>query len=94
MDWPWGIQLLLACGLLFVLVGVLWPKLKSDESMREKGEVAPPLRATVLPMKPSQARYADQVHRAYRRLFNRWLKTPPRTELHTDDDEINRQRAA
>jgi hypothetical protein len=93
VDWTWGIQLLLACGLLFVLVGVLWPKLKTEEPARPQSETVRNLPATVLPLNKPQLRYAEQVDRAYRRLFGKWLQES-NTGTRTDDAEVERQKAA
>ena len=93
MDWSWGIQLLLACGLLFVLVGVLWPKLKPEDSVAPRPEPVPILPTRVLPSPKPHLRYAEQVHRSYKKLFGRWLRQPD-TASRANEPEINQRKAA
>jgi hypothetical protein len=93
MDWSWGTQLLLACGLLFVLVGVLWPKLRPEDAARQEVRSVPVLSASVLPLTKPQLRYAEQVRKSYKNLFGRWMtrSTPDSAAKRT---EANQRKAA
>jgi hypothetical protein len=94
MDWSWGVQLLFACGLLFVLVGVLWPKLKAEESGRATISSGQPSTPVVLPINVSQVGYAQRVRGSYRKLFGRWTRPSGPVDLPATEAKVNPQKAA
>jgi hypothetical protein len=94
MDWSWGVQLLFACGLLFVLVGVLWPKLKPEEPGRATISSGQPSTPMVLPINGSQVRYAERVRGSYRKLFGRWTRPSGPVDLPATEAKVNPQKAA
>lgn len=93
MNGSWGIQLLLACGLLSLLVGVLWPKLKPEEPSQREVPLAPSS-VTVLQVNPVQSRYREQVRRSYRNLFGRWLHKTTAADLSAPESEDSPRKAA
>ncbi len=95
MDWSWAIQLLIACGLLFILASILWPKL-SCEKRQGQPRIPPGPSATAIrrPASPNvRGPYAEQVHRSYGVLFHRWL-TPATPPSEANESRADQRRAA